>query len=128
MLTFGRVYLYMDEHNILIKHMSINKVKPEEIEQFISKFRTPETAKVFTEGGCYWFAHILYTRFTMTHRHPEIWYNEASNRFATMIAGRLYDITGEIKEVNGDWVKWDSYLINKPSCSIAIFKDHILKN
>lgn len=107
--------------------MSINKVKPEEIEQFISKFRTPETVKVFTEGGCYWFAHILYTRFTMTHRHPEIWYNETSDHFATMIAGRLYDITGEIKEVNGDWVKWDSYLINKPSCSMAIFKDHILK-
>lgn len=107
---------------------NLNNIDPQDIEQFISKFRTPETVKVFTEGCCYWFAHILYTRFTMTHKNPEIWYNEVDGHFATKINGRLYDITGEIKDVNNKWVKWDDYLVNEPSYSMVVVKGCILKN
>lgn len=99
----------------------------DKIEEFINKFRTPETEKVFTQGGCYWFAHILYTRFSMTLMKPEIWYNEISGHFATMIDGKLYDITGKLKRTDNKWVKWDEYLLKEPSYSEVIIRDCILK-
>lgn len=105
-----------------------NNIDSQDIEQFISKFRTPETIKVFTEGCCYWFAHILYTRFSMTHKDPEIWYNAVSGHFATKINGKIYDITGEIKDPDDKWIKWDEYLTIEPSYSVVVINGCILKN
>ena len=99
----------------------------DKIEEFINKFRTPETEKVFTQGGCYWFAHILYTRFSMTLMKPEIWYNEVSDHFATMIGDKLYDITGKLKRTGNKWIKWDEYRTIEPSYSDVVIRDCILK-
>lgn len=99
-----------------------------EVKRFIQRFQTPDTKLIFTTGCCYWFAHILYTRFTMTHKQPEIWYNEVSGHFATMINKRLYDITGEIKDMDAKWIKWDDYLINEPTYAAVVIRDCILKS
>lgn len=98
-----------------------------EVRRFIQKFRTAETQALFTGGCCYWFAHILYTRFTMAHKQPEIWYNEVSGHFATMINKKLYDITGEIKDKDDKWIKWDEFATKEPSFAAQVIKDCIFK-
>lgn len=46
---------------------------------------------------------------------------------ATMIDGKLYDITGKLKRTDNKWVKWDEYLLKEPSYSEVIIRDCILK-
>lgn len=99
-----------------------------EVRRFIQKFQTPDTKHLFTSGLCYWFAHILYTRFTMSHKQPEIWYNEVSGHFATMINKKLYDITGEIKDKDDKWIKWDEFALKEPSYAAEVIKDCIFKS
>lgn len=76
--------------------------------QFISKFQTPETRKVFTQGCCYWFAKILADRFIDT----AIIYNPVLGHFGTEVGGLMYDIEGLFdgdKICTGQWYYWDSY-------------------
>lgn len=62
-----------------------------EIKLFIGEFWQAKTT--FTTGCCYWFAHILNTRFggvTM--------YDVVDNHFVQRIGGRLYDVTGDVTD------------------------------
>ena len=59
---------------------------------------------VFTCGCCYWFAHILKTRYPQ----GEIMYDPVINHFVTQIDGRLYDITGDVTGLY-DVVSWENY-------------------
>ena len=74
-----------------------------EVIQFIKCFQNDNTIKTFTEGCCYWFAHILKYRFWGT-----IMYEPVLNHFATLIDGHLFDITGELNDKN-DWQEWDEF-------------------
>ena len=98
-----------------------------EVLLFIKNFQNEGTIKTFTEGCCYWFAHILYSRFIGHHCRPEIFYNEVSGHFATLINGRLYDVTGEITKIDDKWINWHDYLISEPSYSQIVIRDCILK-
>ena len=67
-----------------------------EILGFIGRFAGSET--VFTSGCCYWFAHILASRFT----DAVIVLAVIENHFVTRISGRLYDVTGDVTEKYSD--------------------------
>ena len=64
-----------------------------EILHFIKQF---ETAKdCFLHGCCYWFAVILKYRFSR-QESCTIMSHVVDNHFATLIGGKLYDVSGEI--------------------------------
>lgn len=76
-----------------------------EVERFIRHFNNNDgTVKTFTCGCCYWFAVILLIRFG--NRDAKIMYDRRINHFATMIEGRVYDITGDVTD-EYEWDLWD---------------------
>lgn len=75
-----------------------------EFHSFISRFTEhPGAIDLFTNGCCFWFAHILAVRFDGTVR-----YDPVKNHFVAAFYGGEYDITGE---VTGEYhtVPWSSY-------------------
>lgn len=74
-----------------------------EVERFIGQFQTPESETLFIEKCNYWFAAILYRRFI--RNGAKIMFNTKSERFATMINKKMYDISGEIT-VTPEWIAW----------------------
>lgn len=75
-----------------------------EVKDFIRHFQNDGTIKTFTEGCCYWFAHILVNRFPKAR----IAYNPVLNHFAARISSELYDITGNLSD-DGYWYDWEEY-------------------
>jgi hypothetical protein len=58
---------------------------------FIDKFNTfPGAVEMFTQGMCYWFAHILTAQFG-----GEICYAPEIGHFVARIDGNCYDINGD---------------------------------
>lgn len=57
----------------------------------------------FTAGNCYYFAVCLFDRFD--GYDPVIVYDPIANHWACEIEGRIYDITGELTDINNfeDW-------------------------
>lgn len=91
---------------------------------FIGHFQNEGTVTTFTEGCCYWFAHILAERFC----GGTIMYNPVDNHFAALIGGRLFDITGELAvEDLADWVLWDVYQLVEPLDAGRVYDNCILK-
>ena len=75
---------------------------------FIKRFQNDGTITVFTSGCCYWFARILFDRFQAECEAVRIMYDPVANHFVTEIAGRLYDITGDVT-LNYNTVDWNQY-------------------
>lgn len=71
---------------------------------FIAIFSTPSNRVLFTEVACYWFAHILHTRFSNSY----IVYDPHRVHFATKINNKIYDITGIIED-DSEYIDWDEY-------------------
>lgn len=79
----------------------------EDVIEFISNFieRYPdELTDTFLNGFCYYFAIILKERFG-----GSIFYCPDIVHFSTLIDGRLYDITGLVKDDDLVWYEWDEY-------------------
>ena len=80
----------------------------QDVIDFINRFTggggRGEVIETFSRGCCYWFAHILHSRFPRS----EIRYDPAWNHFTCFINGRLYDITGEVTG-KYDAVSFDAY-------------------
>lgn len=76
---------------------------------FINRFRHTGfdervIIETFTCGCCYWFAHILHTRFS----DSSIVYDPVYNHFVTKIGDKLFDITGDVTD-KYNVVEWDSF-------------------
>ena len=101
--------------------------KPKEILEFIhefSKFGKP-VVTAFTCGNCYWFAHILHTRFP----DSKIVMLPVEGHFVTKINEKLYDIEGNVttKYKNSPKDDWEEYKLIEPEHSKQIERDCILK-
>lgn len=76
------------------------------VDNFLKRFHeSRDIDEVFTSGCCYWFSYILFVRFIRDG--AVIMYDEVANHFGTKIAGRVYDISGDVTE-KYKWVTWDS--------------------
>ena len=75
-----------------------------EILSFIKVFHSPSNEILFKDCACYWFSHILHTRF------PDscIMYNPHQVHFATKINGTIYDIEGIIED-DSEYIDWEEY-------------------
>lgn len=71
------------------------------IEKFISLFDGDER---YLNGLCYWFAHILDTRFP----GGDIWYDPVMNHFYYVFDDVAYDVRGRVVLPNIS-IKWDDY-------------------
>lgn len=101
----------------------------EDVQHFIDEFKKShkeEIEDLFSNGYCYYFAHILDERF---YKGGTIMYIPVYNHFCYSIYGKLYDITGEITDQEKiDLAEpWDSYRRHEPLESQRIFRDCILK-
>ena len=96
-----------------------------EVVDFIRGIRNDGTMHAFLEGYCYWFAHILYSRF-LPYVRTYIMYNQILGHFAASINGKLYDITGRIED-DGNWVEWEQWKKGEPCYSKVVERDCILK-
>ena len=98
-----------------------------EVGKFITEFKSLDNIGVLTHtfknGYCYWFAHILHTRFPKS----EIVYYSAGLHFACKIGNRVFDITGDITEQNLFFESWDMFKKVEPEESERITKLCILK-
>ena len=63
---------------------------------FISRFHGSED--VFLHGCCYWFARILFERFSAAEVN-EIKYEPVEGHFVTKIGNRFYDVRGDVTEM-----------------------------
>lgn len=86
---------------------------------FISQFKS--AAPLFLNGMCYWFAHILHTRFP----DSEIVYDDIIGHFACQIDGVAYDAQGVVKSDN--FYTWSHYQQFEPAGSRRIIRDCIEK-
>ena len=75
----------------------------DDVLRFIRRFHGSET--VFTSGCCYWFAHILASRFV----DGEIVLAVVENHFVFRSGDRLYDVMGDVTSLYRDsvLVAWD---------------------
>ena len=85
-----------------------------EVLKFIHDFKrfdSGEVTRTFTNGYCYWFAHILHARFP----DSKIVYYDAGNHFACLIDSRIYDITGDITNRNLFFESWEYFKQIEPN-------------
>lgn len=75
------------------------------IDVFTRRGDYQQVTECFTSGCCYWFAHILFYRFTDNQPRPVIMYDPVMNHFGTKINDRIYDITGDVTD-KYDWIQW----------------------
>ena len=97
--------------------------KQDLILDFIKQFRDLGAENCFNNGMCYWFAHILRSRFITEHCH--IMYSEIDNHFGCEINGIVYDITGVASAY--DWEPWCTTIYNDPKLAERIKRDCIDK-
>lgn len=101
----------------------------EQIIRFINEFSKfgPEVVDCFTNGNCYWFAHILYNRFFRDNYEGDICYDQVENHFCYYSKGHYYDITGEITDPKYHWESFARVARNDPALAKRLERDCILK-
>lgn len=105
-----------------MKLFKSNKIQTKEdlILNFIKQFRDLGAKNVFSNGMCYWFAHILSNRFN--EEGPEVVYDEIENHFGCEINGEVYDITGEVTD-KYDWTYWYKMPVRDRALHWRILRD-----
>ena len=91
---------------------------------FIAQFREAGTTNCFKNGMCYWFAHILQTRFS--DDAPVIVYAPVDNHFGCMIENYVFDIEGDVT-FQYEWVLWDAYQTIDPLHTARLYRDCVYK-
>ena len=95
--------------------------KEKTIVSFIKKFSDGQ--EMFLYGMCYWFAHILATRFDGV-----IYYEPVDNHFTTKIENELWDASGKVTLEYPDSVPWDEYKLEDALHTARIIRDCINKD
>lgn len=100
----------------------------ETIMAFIGRFtnngKRQEVIDCFTSGCCYWFASILYDRFTNENDDCFLVYDPVDNHWGCQIGDRVYDITGDVTSYYG-WVLWNSFKHIDESLTTRLYRDCI---
>ena len=75
-----------------------------------------DVERCFTDGCCWWFAHILCERF-----NGEMVYDEIDGHFGCEISGRVYDITGDVTDTFRK-TYWSVFVEREPNLSVRILR------
>ena len=82
------------------------------INHFTDRNRRPQVIDTFLDDCCYWFAEILWQRFSFEKdvNECEIIYDPFINHWACQINEKIYDIRGDITtHLVYSWEKWEEY-------------------
>ena len=96
----------------------------EDILKFISRFTSGWTKdaveECFIYGCCFWFAHIMVSRF------PQglLAYDQVANHFGCLIDGIVYDVTGDVTD-QYKWEAWATTSMTDPALAQRIERDCI---
>lgn len=117
---------------------SLNEMTPESqklrqtILNFIARFtnngKRQEVIECFSCGCCYWFAKILWDRFTfeVIDTNSDIVYDPIINHWACRIDNRIYDITGDITDNKEySWHDWNIFMYQDISLTKRLYRDCI---
>lgn len=97
------------------------------VPDFILAFKSAFTDKMdlewgFLNGNCYWFAHILKSRFP----GGNIYYDTIENHFLFKYNGKFYDIKGEHPD-SASLINWMVFQNIEPTEASRIIRYCILK-
>jgi hypothetical protein len=98
----------------------------DETMSFIENFsKYPDAKEMFTQGLCYWFAHILRHRFGGV-----IYYAPTKGHFVTLIGSEFYDITGCVTQdyAHTKLLHWDGMDTYDPGWKARIKRDCVDKS
>lgn len=95
----------------------------DKITAFINNFKSLHVREIedaFMCGNCYWFAHILTSRFG-----GNIMYMPVDNHFISKIDGRYFDVRGDItRDVeNAKMYFWNTYINEDASDYYHVMRD-----
>lgn len=92
------------------------------VDSFLKRFHeSKDVDSVFTNGCCYWFATILFSRFL--RYGAEIVFDETECHFGTKINDKVFDITGDVTD-KYTWIPWSS--VTDQSRRARIIRDCIM--
>lgn len=116
--------------------MYMTTQKPSQLHQTVMKFiarftnngKRREVIECFSCGCCYWFAEVLWNRFTLevVDTNCDIVYDPIINHWACRIDDRIYDITGDItdnKEYR--WEDWNRFMFQDMALTKRLLRDCI---
>ena len=107
-----------------VKTMNNNEIH-DQVVDFIQSFNKfgVQVEQCFSNGRCYWFAAILKQRFPYNAR---ILYDTLYGHFACEIDGWIYDITGDISDMEVNWQDWETLKVYDPYLALRLVRDCIL--
>lgn len=97
--------------------------------EFIARFTNngyrQEVIDTFSCGCCYWFADILWNRFTLEAEECTVLYDPIINHWACQIDGIVYDITGVITSDEYQWEPWVEFQYKDELLTKRLYRDCI---
>lgn len=101
------------------------------INDFTNNGKKEELIDTYTNGYCYWFAHMLadWALFQKERLDFQIYvvYAEIENHFGCLINGRVYDVTGDVTD-KYDWKEWTKFYHRDELLGARIVRDCIRKD
>lgn len=98
------------------------------VQKFIARFnhneKYEEVIDTFKNGCCYWFARILYERFSFEADEIYIVYDEVINHWGCYIDGLVYDISGEVT-TDYNWELWSAVMARDELLAARLVRDCI---
>lgn len=98
------------------------------ITRFTNNGKRREVIECFSCGCCYWFAEILWNRFTLEVVDAPCYlvYDPIINHWACCIDYRIYDITGDITDNEEySWHDWNRFMYQDISLTKRLLRDCI---
>lgn len=95
------------------------------IARFTNNGNRQEVIDTFSCGCCYWFADILWNRFTFDAEECTVLYDPIANHWACQIDGIVYDITGVITSDEYRWEPWVEFQYKDALLTKRLYRDCI---
>ena len=112
--------------------MMTSEMTHQKVLKFIAKFtnngQKQEVIDTFSCGCCYWFASILWDRFSLDDDVEEctILYDPIINHWACQINGIVYDVTGMIPvDAEYRWEEWNEFMYSDILLTKRLYRDCI---
>lgn len=113
-------------------YMTTNEMTHQKVLKFIARFtnngQKKEVIDTFSNGCCYWFADILWDRFTLNDDVEEctVLYDPIINHWACQINSIIYDITGAIPvDAEYEWTEWNDFMFKDELLTKRLYRDCI---
>ena len=112
--------------------MMTSEILHQKVLKFIARFtangQKKEVIDTFSCGCCYWFAEILWDRFSLDDDVEEctVLYDPIINHWACQVNGIVYDITGMIPiDSEYEWEPWCEFMYQDISLTKRLYRDCI---